>query len=415
MVEGVTMAGHLTEVLIAKAVREARDAYSLKELSDPGQRGLWLRITKTGTRTWVLRARDWTGRFRTFVLGHHPEMGLSEAREEARKLRVQVRAGADPTAQRRAARATLAVSPPPRADPPVDTLDAVLAIYEAQRGNDLKSWAHSRKRVDRVFATLMARSIRDLTAADFQITADRFHARQSASFAVRTLRPVLHWAAKRGYCPPALAEFEQPAAVRQRHRVLAREELAALLPVLGDGPEAHGACLRFILLTAARLGEASTARWRDIDWQSGTWTIPREQAKSDREHTVPLSRQAIALLRRRVPPDAQPDELIFTTETRSLLGNWDRAGKWFQTASGTAGWHRHDLRRTAATLLGNLGTDPHVIEAALGHVTLHSGLASIYNRSRYRPQVAEALQRLADALDGITQCGAGILPLTVSI
>jgi integrase len=291
----------------------------------------------------------------------------------------------------------------------------VLAIYEAQRGNDLKSWAHSRKRVDRVFASLLPRSVQSLTAVDFQIAADRFPASQSASFAVRTLRPVLHWAAKRGYCAPKLTEFEQPATVKQRHRVLARGELAALLPVLRDGPEAHGACLRFILLTAARLGEAIGARWRDIDWQAGTWTIPREQAKSDREHTVPLSRQAIALLRRRMPPGAQPDDLIFTTETGTPLGNWDRAGKWFQTASGTTGWHRHDLRRSAATLMGELGTDPHVIEAALGHVTLHSGLASIYNRSRYRQQVAEALQRLADALDGIERGGADIVRLVRQI
>jgi integrase len=400
------MAGHLTEALIAKAVREAPEGGSRKELPDPGQRGLWLRITKTGARTWVLRARDQTGRFRTFLLGHHPEMGLSEAREEARKLRVQVRAGADPTARRRAARTTLAVSPP--ADSPRDTLHAVLAIYDAQRGNDLKSWSHSRKRVDRVFAALLPRSVQSLTAAEFQITADQFPARQSASFAVRTLRPVLRWAAKRGYCPPALAEFEQPATVRQRHRVLNRDELAALLPVLGDGPEAHGACLRFILLTASRLGEAGGARWRDVDWQVGTWTIPREQAKNDQAHIVPLSRQAIELLRRRVPMIAHSDGLIFAAETGAPLGNWDRAGKWFQTASGTTNWHRHDLRRTAATLMGELGTDPHVIEAALGHVTVHSGLASIYNRSRYRPQVAVALQRLADALDGIE---AGVVPL----
>ena len=324
------MAGHLTEALIAKAVREAREADGLKELPDPGQRGLWLRITKTGTKTWALRARDQTGRFRSFVLGHHPQMGLSEAREEARKLRVQVRAGADPATQRRAARRTLAVSPQPRVEPPVDTLRAVLATYEAQRGKELKSWAHSRKRVDRVFAALLPRSVQNLTAAEFQITADRFPARQSASFAVRTLRPVLHWAAKRGYCPPALAEFEQPATVRQRHRVLSRNELAALLPMLGRGPEAHGACLHFMLLTASRLGEAAGARWRDVDWQVGTWTVPREHAKSDQAHIVPLSRQAITLLRRRQPMDAQPDALIFAAGTGAPLGNWDRAGKWFR-------------------------------------------------------------------------------------
>ena len=76
----------------------------------------------------------------------------------------------------------------------------------------------------------MTRSVQSLTAAEFQITADQFPARQSASFAVRTLRPVLHWAAKRGYLAASLAAFEQPVTVKQRHRVLTRDELADLLP-----------------------------------------------------------------------------------------------------------------------------------------------------------------------------------------
>lgn len=404
------MAAHLTEPTITKAVREAIAGGARKDLPDPGQRGLWLRIGKSGTRTWALRARDLDGKPHWFTLGHHPAMGLAAARTAADAMLVAVRQGANPIAEGRARRAAL-VKP---VVSPTDTLAAVLAIYDAQRGCDLKSWSHSRKRVDRVFAPLMTRSVQSLTAAEFQITADQFPARQSASFAVRTLRPVLHWAAKRGYLAASLAAFEQPVTVKQRHRVLTRDELADLLPVLSAGPEAHGACLRFILLTASRLTEASGARWRDIDWQAGTWTIPQAQTKSDREHVVPLSRQACALLRRRLPADAQPDDLIFATAPGAPLGNWDRAGKWFQEASGTAGWHRHDLRRTAATLMGNLGTDPHIIEAALGHVTVHSGLASVYNRSRYRPQVAEALQRLADALDGIEHGGANIRPLARS-
>ncbi len=64
-----------------------------------------------------------------------------------------------------------------------------------------------------------------------------------------------------------------------------------------------------------------------------------------------------------------------------------------------------------ATMLGEMGEMPDIIEAALNHTSIHSPLAATYNRSRYRPQVAMALQRLADALDGIEQGGAEILPL----
>src|SRR5271156_6473045 len=77
----------------------------------------------------------------------------------------------------------------------------------------------------------------------------------------------------------------------------------------------------------------------------------------------------------------------------------------------TEGWTRHDLRRTGATMLGEMGELPDIIEAALNHVTIHSPLAATYNRSRYRPQVAAALQRLADALDGIEAGATKVVPL----
>jgi integrase len=107
----------------------------------------------------------------------------------------------------------------------------------------------------------------------------------------------------------------------------------------------------------------------------------------------------------------QPDALIFATETGGPLSNWDRETKQFMEASGTEGWTRHDLRRTGATMLGEMGELPDIIEAALNHVAIRSALAATYNRSRYRPQVAASLQRLADALDGIAAGAGAVVPL----
>jgi len=108
---------------------------------------------------------------------------------------------------------------------------------------------------------------------------------------------------------------------------------------------------------------------------------------------------------------AKPSGLIFCTKTGAPIGNWDRETKALQEDSGTAGWTRHDLRRTGATMLGEMGELPDIVEAALNHVSIRSPLAATYNRSRYRPQVAVALQRLADALDGIEAGGAQVLSL----
>jgi integrase len=173
--------------------------------------------------------------------------------------------------------------------------------------------------------------------------------------------------------------------------------------------KAHSGVLRFILLTLARREEAAGARWREIDLTSGTWTVPGERTKNAEPHTVPLSRQAIALLRTLYPGAA--DELVFCTFTGGPISNWDRETKILQEASGTEGWTRHDLRRTGATMLGEMGELPDIIEAALNHVSIHSPLAATYNRSRYRSQVAAALQRLADALDGIEAGAAEVVPL----
>jgi integrase len=92
-------------------------------------------------------------------------------------------------------------------------------------------------------------------------------------------------------------------------------------------------------------------------------------------------------------------DLVFAVKGGGPLHNWDRETKAIHAASQTKGWTRHDLRRTGATLLGDLGETPDIIEAALNHVSIRSTLAATYNRSRYRPQVAAALQKLADQLD----------------
>ena len=191
--------------------------------------------------------------------------------------------------------------------------------------------------------------------------------------------------------------------------MLSADELTAILPVLTASGRPYAAALRFMLLTLARREEVAAARWRDVqlDGTKPTWRIP--VTKNGTEHQVPLPRQAVALLRSRGP--GAPDSLVFATETGGRLVNWDRETKAIQAASRTAGWQRHDLRRTGTTLLGELGIVPAIAEAALNHVVIHSRLATTYNKSTYRPQVADALQRLADHLDVLQHGGAEVVAL----
>jgi integrase len=400
----------LTETAITKAMKGAA-ADGRRDLADAGCPGLRLRLTPSGGASWVLACRDREGRMRRFPLGAWPALGISEARTAARGLHVKVKQeGADPVAERR-----LALASGRDAKAGVGTLAAVLDLYGARLGGRTKAWPESRKRIDKLFGALLSRPAATITLADLQMTADSYPFPKSAAFSVRTIRPALKWASatKRQYLPAKLAQLSVPDGGRAeaRERVLTHNELAALLPTLRASSRPYATALSFMLLTLARRQEAAVARWRHVNLAARIWTIP--ETKSDRPHTVPLSRQAIDLLRSRLPVDdngkpiePDPDALIFQTSTGAAPGNWDRETKTLQKASGTAGWTRHDLRRTGATLIGGMGIDPHVIEAALNHAVIHSKLAGTYNQARYQPQVAIALQRLADALDGIEAANA---------
>jgi integrase len=320
--------------------------------------------------------------------------------------------GADPVAERRHERA---IAQAARAG--IGTLAGVLDTYGEKRGNKQRAWRESRKRIDLVFKSLLAQPVALVTLADLQLAADKYSFPKSAAFAVRTLRPALKWAAQPGrkYVAAELTELSSPATVERRTRVLARAEMAALLPVLRASNRPYAAALRFMLLTLTRRQEAAQATWCDVDWQANTLTL--QKTKNGGTHVVPLSHQAIELLQSLLRTDEagrqqtrEPGALIFATSAGGPLGNWDRETKALQEASGTEGWTRHDLRRTGATMLGEMGVLPDIIEAALNHVSIRSPLAATYNRSRYRPQVAEALQRLADALDGI-EAGSKVVPL----
>ncbi len=399
------MPARLNEAAIAAAVRKVTDSGKRADVADGGCPGLRLRITPNGAKSWVLACRDRLGRMRRFPLGKFPLLGVGEARDLARSMRVKVADGDDPIADRRRDRA-MGVA----AKAGIGTLKAMLDIYETKAAKRLKSWPEGRKRIELVFKPLLSQPVATLSAVDYQMQADGYAFASSGSFAVRSLRPVLKWAAQRGYVAAELAAaIYQPEPTRRRERVLNADELKALLPALAASSRPYAAAMRFMLLTLGRREEVSSALWRSIDLRAAMWTIPASDAKNDREHRVPLSSQAVALVRSVGKRKAV--DLVFQTSKGGALRNWDRETKVIMEASGTSGWTRHDLRRTGATLLGDMGFDPHVIEAALNHSAIHSQLAATYNRSRYLPEVTRALQALADRLDGIAAGGADVVPL----
>jgi integrase len=199
-----------------------------------------------------------------------------------------------------------------------------------------------------------------------------------------------------------------------RERTLTPQELAELWSVLDDEPNAQFAdIVRLLILTGQRREEVGGLRWSELDFGRALIVLPPERTKNRRQHEVPLSRQAKAILERQ--PKRKGRDFIFGIGELGFSGWSDCKARLDQAllaarrktnrkAKAMPDWRLHDLRRTCATMLGELGILPHVIEQALNHVSgAKAGVAGVYNRSKMIDAVRQGLQRWADHIDGIVR------------
>jgi integrase len=184
-----------------------------------------------------------------------------------------------------------------------------------------------------------------------------------------------------------------------RERVLSAEELKALLGALPQINEDFADVVRLLLLTGQRRNEIGKLAWSEIDLGRKLIVLPAARTKNGRQHEVPLSPQALAILERQ--PRRNSSGFVFGQRG---FTNWDKSKARLDARLKIAHWTLHDLRRTAATGMAELGVQPHIIEAVLNHVSGHKGgVAGIYNRARYEGEMRDALQRWADHIAEITR------------
>ena len=181
-----------------------------------------------------------------------------------------------------------------------------------------------------------------------------------------------------------------------RERVLSTNELRQLWRTLGDDPFSN--IVRLLLLTGCRRTEIGNLQWSEIDLERSQITLPPERVKNGREFTLPLSTQALAI----IEGQSRRNSSDFLFGTRGFM-HWDRGKVTLDQRLRIAPWRLHDCRRTCATQLGELGVQPHHIEAILNHYSGHrAGVAGVYQRAKYSDEMRSALQRWADHLTQIT-------------
>jgi integrase len=182
-----------------------------------------------------------------------------------------------------------------------------------------------------------------------------------------------------------------------RDRVLTQDELRKLWRSLGD--DRFSNIIRLLLLTGCRRTEIGKLAWSEVDLARKQITLAAHRVKNGREFTLPLSAQALAILARQ--PRRNSSDFIFAERG---FNDWDRCKQELEQRAGIAPWRLHDLRRSCATNLAELGVQPHHIEAVLNHQSGHkASVAGIYNRAKYADEMRAALQRWADYVEKI--CG----------
>jgi integrase len=178
-----------------------------------------------------------------------------------------------------------------------------------------------------------------------------------------------------------------------RERVLSPVELAELWRSLGQ--DKFSDIVRLLILTGQRRNEIGSLRWSEIS--GDVIRLPPERTKNKRLHEVPLSPQAREIIERQLRRNDR--EYLF-----GLTGftGWSEGKAALDARLRLPAWRLHDLRRSCATGLAELGVLPHVIEAVLNHVSGHrAGVAGIYNRARYEGEMREALTKWASYVEGL--------------
>lgn len=285
-----------------------------------GVSGLYLQVLPSGGRSWVLRVMV-GGRRRDMGLGGYPDVTLAGARDAARKARERIAEGVDPIEERRARKSAL------RAEAArVVTFEEAAKAYIAAHGDSWRNDKH-RQQWENTLSTYAYPKIGKLAVRDIglahvlSILEPIWKERTETATRLRgRIERILGWATVRGYregLNPARwrDHLDQQLAVPKRiansqhHAALPFGEIGGFMDRLRAAPGMGARALEFTILTAARSGEVRGATWSEIDLDRAVWTVPGERMKMGREHRVPLSPDAVALLQ--ALPRIAGSDLVF--------------------------------------------------------------------------------------------------------
>jgi integrase len=398
---------------------------------DDAQRGLAVRVTVSGGRTYLVQYSLHGQKWRV-PLGSCSAISLANARHAASAIMGDVAKGRNPANERKAAAAA------ERARRVRNRLTLRVLIDDWHRhhlADRRASYAAEAVRaLHRAFADALDDAAEDLDRATVVGALDgltRRRKRKAAGasdkpkgspMAARTAaygRAAFAWAMKRGVVTSnPFAHLPIAKGTSRRERVLSDDELREIWQAAGEAPSPYGTIVRLLILTGQRRGEVAGMNWNELSEDLSSWTMPSKRTKNGVAHVVPLSDPASNLVRGSLP-DAEDKAKRALTERREAaallfpgaagtpFAGWSKAksaldkaivaGRAKSAGNGTkcgplAPWSLHDLRRTVATGLQRLGVRLEVTEALLNHISgSRGGIAGVYQRHDWANEKRAAL------------------------
>ena len=423
----------MAKALTAAAIEKIKPSEARREIPDGLLTGLYFIVQPSGAKSWAVRYRL-HGRLRKLTLGKYPVLDLAAARSNAKEALQAVQNGDDPALEKQA-----------KLKAPESTFDRVLRDFLKRYAKPKnRSWLETARllglkpgdakdeiddpdKFKAVKGGLAAkwrdRDIKSFKRGEVIRELDAIIDRGAPTVANRTLaalRKLFNWAVSRDLLEAnPCAGVKAPTAEVSRDRVLSEEELCAFLDACRSLNDPMRTLFLVLLLTGQRREEVAGMTWGEID--GDTWTIPRERAKNDKAHEVPLC-EAVTETLGEVKRIESEKGFVFTTTGKTPVSGFSKAkaridegmlsylrqraeerGEDPETVTLPA-WRTHDLRRTVASGMARLGINLPVIERVLNHVSgSFGGIVGVYQRHEFQDEKRAALEAWANYLESLVK------------
>lgn len=305
-----------------------KSARSVETVTDAGyhrcDHGLYLQVTKRGTKSWLFRYKSpLTSKQREMGLGPLSLVSLAAARELTIECRRQLLSGLDPLEERKQVKRAQQLA------------QAKSITFQEAAENCIESkkpeWKNAKhaQQWSNTLTTYAYPIFGDIAVSDVDtdlvlkaIEPIWISKAETASRVRQRIETVLDWARARGY-----AEGENPARLRghldnilaktakvkrvKHHPAVPYKQISEFMEQLRERKGSSALALEFMILTAARTGEIRGAKWEEINLTTNVWTVPAERMKAGREHRIPLSKRAVAILMS-IQSNRNPEEFVFS-------------------------------------------------------------------------------------------------------